>query len=143
MLEPDVRSSRFVVVRDILNATPLRAATFTRTTPPLHKMPNATPIGLLPTGTINRKNGVSNSGWLRGYLCCGERCSLMFMKDCSSQGKEVVRANYVRFSVGPDMRQVEDFEREFAGVSWEGKGDGEIEWQVGSLLPVDQLQSSR
>ena len=31
-LEPDVRSSRFVSVREIPNATPFRAATFTRTT---------------------------------------------------------------------------------------------------------------
>ena len=27
-------------------------------TPPLHKMPNATPVGLSPTGTLDRKNGV-------------------------------------------------------------------------------------
>ena len=32
-LEPDVRSSRFVIVREIPNATPFRVATFTRTIP--------------------------------------------------------------------------------------------------------------
>ena len=47
--------------------------------------------------------------------------------DGSSQGKEVVRAKSVRFSVGPDMRQAEELEREFTGVSGEGIGDGEIE----------------
>ena len=31
-LEPDIRSSRFVIVREIPNAPPLRVATFTRTT---------------------------------------------------------------------------------------------------------------
>ena len=41
-LEPDNRSSRFVIVREIPNATPFRVSTFTRTTPPFHKMPNAT-----------------------------------------------------------------------------------------------------
>ena len=45
-LEPDVRSSRFVIVREIHDATPFRVATFTRTTPPFHEMPNTTPIGL-------------------------------------------------------------------------------------------------
>ena len=37
-LEPDVRSSRFVIAREIPNATPFRVATFTRTTPPFHKI---------------------------------------------------------------------------------------------------------
>ena len=57
-LEPDVRPSRFVIVCEIPNATPLRVAAFTRTTPPFHKMPNATPFGRLPTGAIGRKKGV-------------------------------------------------------------------------------------
>ena len=57
-LEPDVRSNRFVIVREISNGTPFRVATFTRATPPFHEMPNTSPIGLFPTGTINRKNGV-------------------------------------------------------------------------------------
>ena len=57
-LEPDVRSSRYVIVREIPNATPFRVATFTRTTLPFHEMPNATPIGLFPTGTLVRKKGV-------------------------------------------------------------------------------------
>ena len=57
-LEPDVRSSRFVIVREIPDATPFRVATFTRTTLPIHKMPNATPIGLFPTGTLVRKKEV-------------------------------------------------------------------------------------
>ena len=61
--------------------------------------------------------------------------------DGSSQCKGVVIANNVRFSVGPDMRQVEYLEREVIGVSWEGKGDGEIAEQVDSLLPVNQLQA--
>ena len=39
---------------------PFGVATFTRTTPPFHKMPNATLIGLLPTGTIGRKKGVTS-----------------------------------------------------------------------------------
>ena len=39
---------RCVTVREIPNATPCRVATFTRT-----------PIGLLPTGTIGRKKGVT------------------------------------------------------------------------------------
>ena len=43
-LEPDV--SRFVIVREIPNATLFRVSTFTRRTPPFHKMPNATPVGL-------------------------------------------------------------------------------------------------
>ena len=57
-LEPDVRSSRCVIIRQIPNATPFRVATFTRTTPPFHKMPNTTPLGRLPTGTIIWKIGV-------------------------------------------------------------------------------------
>ena len=57
-VEPDVRSSRFVIVRDIPNATPFRVATFTWTTLPMHRMPNATPIGLFPTGTLVRKKEV-------------------------------------------------------------------------------------
>ena len=67
--------------------------------------------------------------------------------DGSSQGKVVVRAS------GPTMRQVEDSECKFTGVSWEGTsdgeigqqaswegtGDGEIGQQADSLLPVNQL----
>ena len=45
----------------IPNATPYRVATFTLTTTPFHNMPNATPIGLLPTGTFVRRNGVSKT----------------------------------------------------------------------------------
>ena len=45
---------------EIPNGTPFRVATFTRKTPPFHKMPKTTPNGLLPTGTINRKKGVHN-----------------------------------------------------------------------------------
>ena len=47
--------------REIKTATRFRVATFTRTILPFHKMPNTTPIGLFPTTTINRKNGVTKS----------------------------------------------------------------------------------
>ena len=63
--------------------------------------------------------------------------------DGSSQGDEVVRANNIKFSVGPDMRQVEDLECKFTGLSWESKGDGEIEWQADSLLPLNQLEGCK
>ena len=63
--------------------------------------------------------------------------------DGSSQSKEVVRANNVRFSVGPDMSQVEYLEREFTRVSWEGKSDGKIAQQVGSLWLVNLLWGCR
>ena len=49
---------RCVIVREIETATRFRAATFTRTIPPFHKIPNTTPIGLFPTTTINGKKGV-------------------------------------------------------------------------------------
>ena len=35
-----------------------RVATFPRKTLPFHKMPNVIPVGLYPTGTLNRKKGV-------------------------------------------------------------------------------------
>ena len=38
-------------------ATRFRIATITRKTPPFHKIPNATPIGLFPTSTLVRKKG--------------------------------------------------------------------------------------
>ena len=37
------------------------------------------------------------------------------------------------------MRQVEDLKCKFSGVSWKGIGDGEIEWQMCSLLLAIQL----
>ena len=60
-LEPNVRSSRFVIVREIPNATPFRVATYTPTTLPFQKMPNAMPIGLFPTSTLVRKKEVRMS----------------------------------------------------------------------------------
>ena len=39
----------------------LRVATFTRRTPPFHRSPNTTPIGLLHTDAIGRKKGVSRN----------------------------------------------------------------------------------
>ena len=79
-LEPDVRSGRFVIVREIPNAAPFRVATFTRATPSFQKMPNATPIGLFPTGTINKKNRVRVPSRLlqpaNQLLCCAhDRCA--------------------------------------------------------------------
>ena len=59
--------------------------------------------------------------------------------DGSVQRKEVVRVDFARISVGRHMRHVEDLECKFTGVSWEGTGDGEIELQMESLLPVIQL----
>ena len=56
--------------------------------------------------------------------------------DVSGQGKEVVRANSLGISVGPDMRQVEDLKRELASVSWEGISDCH-NWTP--FLPVNQL----
>ena len=56
-LEPAVRSSRFVIVREIQNATPFGVATSTRTILPFQKMPNATPAGLFPNGTRMNSSG--------------------------------------------------------------------------------------
>ena len=55
---------RCVIVREIHNATRFRVATFTRKTPPFHKMPNATLIGLLLTGTLDQRKGVPLSNGL-------------------------------------------------------------------------------
>ena len=57
-LEPDVRSSRFVIVREIPNATPFRVATFTGRRPRSIKCQTRRLSELFPIGTTNRKNGV-------------------------------------------------------------------------------------
>ena len=51
-LELEVRSSRFVIVREIPNATPFRVATFTRTTPPVPKNAKRDAYRTFPQGRL-------------------------------------------------------------------------------------------
>ena len=58
-LERNVRSKRFVILRDLPNVTPFRVATSGRKTAPLSKMANSTPIRTFPNATFHRRKGAT------------------------------------------------------------------------------------